>query len=69
MSSLTRCNYCSLQIYKAQVRQKNPAHTVELREVEGEMAGWLQPVELDEDGNVVQEFGSWFLEVGDSCVC
>jgi hypothetical protein len=69
MSSLTLCNFCSLARIRARVKREHPTHTVEARPAEGEMSGWLQPVRLDESGQVVERIRAWFLELSSSCCC
>jgi hypothetical protein len=55
MSSLTRCNHCTL----LDIKRRNPDKAVNLRAEDG----WIQ---VYVDG---VRYGASFLEVSDYCVC
>lgn len=64
MSSLTRCNRCSLDDMQRRATERGVELIVTHIEAPDEMAGWISARYSDEI-----KAGAWFKALSDECVC
>jgi hypothetical protein len=77
MSELTRCNYCSLQMYKRQAKHSGMKLTLmagqKYKSLPAGVDVYMHPrnVNVRELSRSEREqyHISWFMELGDHCVC
>lgn len=77
MSELTRCNYCSLQRYKDEAKEKKMKVHLILNTQYGGIDVYITPKDEKPDtrtdpktGNHLSSYWrSWFMELSDRCVC
>lgn len=75
MSELTRCNYCSMNIYKKRAKDKGYKLTVLKAGSEslglGGVNVYMHPkdVKIDTDDKRDEYFLCWFMEIGSRCGC
>jgi len=76
MSELTRCNYCHLQDYKREAKEKKmTVHLINSKD--GGMDVYLVPkgekLDTRQDSktgnNLSKQWRSWFMALSDSCCC